>query len=346
MINRIGTARLQRGLGILLCGLLAIGLGIAGCGPHRPSGSSHSDGDTVTPQVPPAPPYRPQPLDPGIRQEALDELLNDCNDPDVYKRSNALEALSIAAPGSAQRPILAGLDDPDPGVRYTAAIAAGQLKLKPAYGPLLSKVDDNDLRVRAAVIFALHRLGDTRFSHDLEKLSEDPDARVRASTAQVLGLIGEPSATNVLTPMLTDMAASVRLQAAESLWRLGDEDGMKDLLAYTISSYPDDQMSAILALAQPGDARALPYVRGAMTTDYLEVNLTAARGMGMLGSDEGWNVAVPAAKSKEANQRSLAALAMGAIGRSDLQPYLVKLLRDQNTLVRISAATGLLQLHE
>jgi HEAT repeat protein len=340
MNNRLAVGRIYKTLGILLL----IGLGIAGCGPHRPGSGSHDDQLPASAQVSPAPAYHAHTLDPALRQEALDELLNDCHDPDVYLRSNAIEALSVSAPDSAEKPILSALDDPEPGVRYTAAVAAGQLKLKSAYGPLLAKLYDDDARVRAAVIFALHRLGDTRYSHDLEKLSQDPDARVRASTAQVLGLIGEPSAANVLIPLLSDMAPTVRLQAAESLWRLGNDEGFKDLLGYSISAYPDDQMSAILALAQPGDPRAVPYVRGGLTTDYLEVNLTAARGMGILGSDEGWNVAVPARKSKEPYLRSLAALAMGAIGRSDLQPYLAKLLRDPDTSVRISASAGLLQL--
>lgn len=64
----------------------------------------------------------------------------------------------------------------------------------------------------------------------------------------------------------------------------------------------------------------------------------------MLGSDEGWNIVVPAATSKDPRQRSLAALAMGAIGRSDLQPYLKDLVRDKEPAVRISAATAILQL--
>jgi hypothetical protein len=64
----------------------------------------------------------------------------------------------------------------------------------------------------------------------------------------------------------------------------------------------------------------------------------------MLGSDEGWNIAVPAVQSKDSRQRSLAALAMGSIGRTDLQPYLADLLKDPVASVRISAATGILQL--
>jgi len=116
-------------------------------------------------------------------------------------------------------------------------------------------------------------------------------------------------------------------------------------VAYTISAYPDDQIIALQAIAEPGDQRVIQHVRGQLDSDFPEVSLAAARALGMLGSDEGWNIAVPATRSKDPRQRSLAALAMGAIGRSDLQEYLRGLLGDPEITVRISAATAILQLH-
>jgi HEAT repeat protein len=77
---------------------------------------------------------------------------------------------------------------------------------------------------------------------------------------------------------------------------------------------------------------------------YLEVSLVAARAMGMLGSDEGYAIARDAATSKDANQRFLAALALGAIGRPDAQDDLRRLLSDPEPNVQIAAATAVLQL--
>jgi len=162
--------------------------------------------------------------------------------------------------------------------------------------------------------------------------------------AFVLGLLKEPSAAKMLGTLSADRAPSVRIQAAEALWRLGDQRGLEDLAAYAISGYPDDQIIALQALAEPGDQRVIQHIRAELTSDYPEVCLAAARGVGMLGSDEGWWVAVPAATSKDPRQRSMAAAAMGAIGRSDLQPYLKDLLSDPDAAVRISAATAILQL--
>jgi len=181
-------------------------------------------------------------------------------------------------------------------------------------------------------------------SHDLERLAASTDPHVRGTVALVLGLLKEPTATKMLGTLLADRAPSVRIQAAEALWRLGDRRGLDDLVAYAISDYPDDQIIALQALAEPGDQRVIQHIRAELTSDYTEVCLAAARGVGMLGSDEGWSVAVPAAASKDARQRSMAAIAMGAIGRSDLQGYLKNLLSDPEPTVRISAAAAILQL--
>jgi HEAT repeat protein len=148
----------------------------------------------------------------------------------------------------------------------------------------------------------------------------------------------------MLGTLLADRVPSVRIQAAEALWRLGDQRGLDDLVADAISEYADDQIIALQALAEPGDQRVMQHIRAELTSDYPEVSLAAARGVGMLGSDEGWSVAVPAAASKDPRQRSKAAMAMGAIGRSDLQPYLKNLLGDSEATVRIAAATAILQL--
>ncbi|MGA3065724.1 MAG: HEAT repeat domain-containing protein [Tepidisphaeraceae bacterium] len=325
--------------------LLALAMALAGCAKH--DAAARQGQDLPAPlEAAPAPPYQPQALDPSLRQAALDELTSECQATDPFLRSNALEALSENAPDSAPRPVLDALSDPEASVRFAACVAAGRLRIKLAYQPLLAMVEDPDLRVQAAVRFALHRLGDTRLSHQLETLAANPDPHVRACTAQVLGLLEEPSAVRVLGPMLVDKIPSVRLQAAEAMWRLGSEEGLKDLVAYSISYYPDDQVVALIALAEPRDARVLGHVQGLLTSDFPEVALAAARAAGMLDSDDGWSIAVPRASSDDPRLRALAALAMGAIGRSDLQPVLAPMLKDSVAYVRICAAAGILELHE
>ena len=102
---------------------LAAALALSGCGSHQ--AASKDTLDVPPPMEVAAPPdYKPQALDASLRQSALDELTNDCQDNNPFFRSNALEALSENAPDSASRPIMDALSDPEPSVRYAAAGAA------------------------------------------------------------------------------------------------------------------------------------------------------------------------------------------------------------------------------
>jgi HEAT repeat protein len=133
---------------------------------------------------------------------------------------------------------------------------------------------------------------------------------------------------------------------AEAMWRLGDEKGMETLVAAIVSQSPDDQIIATQGLSATNDKRMAPYFRGKLTTVYDEVNLAAARALGMVGSDEGYGVAQKGAKSSDPRHRHLAALAFGAIGRPDAQGLLSDLLSDSEPSVRLAAAMSILQLRE
>jgi HEAT repeat protein len=224
-------------------------------------------------------------------------------------------------------------------------MSIGHLRIAQAKDALLQRVNDPSVEVRIGVRYALHRLGDKRYTKDLELTARDPQWQVRAETARVLGLLNEPTAVRVLKPMLRDREESVRLQAADSLWRLGDQEGLRVLVSASASGYPDDQMIALLGLAGPRDSRVLGHLHAALTADYPQVCVVAARAMGECGSDEGYSMGAVGVKSADARQRVLAAMALGAIGRSDAQPYLATLLKDKASQdVRLSAAQAILQL--
>jgi HEAT repeat protein len=76
----------------------------------------------------------------------------------------------------------------------------------------------------------------------------------------------------------------------------------------------------------------------------IEVRLVAARALGMLGSDEGYNLAMENLASREMRTRYLAAMAVGAIARADAQGPLGGLLKDADEDVRLAAASSILQL--
>jgi HEAT repeat protein len=297
-------------------------------------------------QPPPVPPARDVPLDPSLASAARAELTEALRSKDASLRSNALEAMrNVPDDDVSRRAILKGLEDEEPIVRFSAAMAAGELRLADAKPMLLGMVDDPDPNVGIAVRFALHKLGITDYTHDLEKTARDPDPTVRGNTALALGLLGEKDAVGkILKVLRLDPNPAVRQQASEAMWRLGDPEAKDDLLALTVSNYADDQMLGYLALAGPRNPEVRKYVYSGLTSDYLEVSLAAARAMGLLGSDEGYGVAEKGAKSATAAQRFMAAMAFAAIGRTDAQPFLEKLLKDKDPKVRVAAAAAVLQL--
>jgi HEAT repeat protein len=315
---------------------------IAGCAPTQKGQPVFAPAPAPQPPLPP--PKKNVSLDPALHEEARKELFAAAESNDPVIRANAIEAMQDTLGEQATDTIVKDLDDPEPVVRFAAAMAAGKLKLHAAYSRLEQMADDHDVNIRVAVRFALHGLGDTRRSHDFETYARYPDKSVRGNVAMALGLLGEPTALRVLRPMTSDRDATVRLQAAEAMWRLGDQDGLDTLVVGTVSEYPDDQIICLLALAQPRDSRVAGHLRSKLTAEAPEVALAAARAMGMIGSDLGYVIAQKGAKSVDARQKVLAALAFGQIGRPDAQPILAPMLKDANESVRLAAATAVLQL--
>jgi HEAT repeat protein len=284
------------------------------------------------------------PINSTLRDRAKAELTKEVGSPDAITRANAIEAIQDSVGEQGKDAIINGLGDHSALVRFASSMAAGTLRLSDARPDLLALVNDPDPHVRIGVRYALHRLGDTHLSHELEKYSRDFDPHVRADTALALGLLGVPSGLRVLEPMLEDPDPDVRLQVAEAMWRLGSEEGLTNLVAGSVSSYADDQIICLLALAAPRDHRVLEHLRGRLTADYPQVALAAARGMGELGSDAGWGVARQYLIDKDPRIVVMAALAMGAIGRSDSQPLLAPLLSSPDERVRLAGATAILEL--
>jgi HEAT repeat protein len=327
--------------------ILSVAILAGGCIPVTPNQAKGRVGNTPSGNLKlpsPPPPKKLVPIDAELRQAAETEISKEFGSNDPFLRANAVEATQKTT-GAADAPrIISALTDSSPAVRFAGAMAAGSLRLEQARPRLLTMTEDADASVQVAVRFALHRLGDTRLSHDLETFAKNPNPRVRANVALALGLLEEKSALNILNVLQRDDDVIVRLQTIEAGWRLGDEDSRNKLITGTISKYPDDQIVSLLALAGPKRKEIMRYVRSQLTNDYDEVKLAAARGVGMLGEDDGMGIALKAVKSDNPRQRAMAAMALGAIGRSDGQSALKTLLRDSDPNVRLAAATAILQL--
>jgi HEAT repeat protein len=325
---------------------------LIGCGaPPKPmvTGGLKNMPQPVPP--PRVPARRDVPLDPALQQAAQARIREAFSSDDPQLRANAVEAAQLTFGPDARPIITEALRDRAAIVRFAGAMAAGKLQLRELHDELWALANDagQTLKVRIGARYALHRIGDTRLSHDLEKTAQDPNPGVRVDTALVLGLLGDPSATKILRYMINDSEADVRIQAAESMWRLGDSRGLEVLVAGSVSSFVDDRMWCLMALAVPKDQRVAKHLYGQLTDDdpkqgYAEVSLVAARALGDIGLDSGYGVALKGIASPDPRQRYLAAMAFGSIGRSDSQKPLAPLLNDSDPRVRLAAATAVLQL--
>jgi HEAT repeat protein len=347
VFGRIGIRVWNRRLSMKRAALFLIGLMAMGslwaC-QSTPSAKDQQARLTKTNDPDPPPPLVPTPIRPELQSRARAQLVAAAGSTDAVVRTNALAAMVDSMGQEAAPQFLAALDDPDPVARFAATIAAGRLKLEAAHDKLLVLAVGGDPSVNVGAIFALHQLGDYRYSHELEKTAFSPLPTVKADTAVVLGLIGDPSALPYLAILVSDPDVGVQQQAAAALWRFHDQRGLDVLSAKLISKYPDDQIFALVALAEPGDPRVRGQVRGQLSTWPPEVQLTAARALGMLHSDAGYSLGIKYATSADETERVFAAEALGAIGRSDAQSTLAKLLDDPSAQVKLAASAAIIQL--
>lgn len=327
-------------ISILICSLV-------GCASDqsKPRAAARAPKPVKMPEVPE---LLPTPIDESLQQKARAELAAAFESSNPIVKAQALEASVRTNDPELLPRAAAALRDKNSFIRFAGAMAIGDAKIKSLYREVFALRNDNNMDVQVAVRYAMHRLGDKRYSDELAKLTTHPQKSVRANAAMVLGRIGEPTATRLLLPMLNDSEASVFLTAAESLWRLGNEQGLEMLVSGTVSKFPDDQIVCVIALAQPKDSRVKENLLGKLALDqdgggYLEVQLAAARALGYIGSDAGFGVARSAAMRPDPRIKSMAAMALGDIGRPDCQATLGMLLSAPEEEVRVAAATGILK---
>jgi len=299
------------------------------------------------------------PVDGNVRRLAVEELDKLTRHADRHVRAGAVQSVADTIGVSGRRLVMNGLADKEPNVRFVAAMCAGDLRLPESGKALQAMLRDDDPSVRVAAVYGLHRLGDKRYTKYMETTVRNVDPRVRANTVLAMGRLGEPTALRILKDLRSDPDERVRLQVAKSMWLLKDEAGLTDLLSMLTASV-GDRMFAAQALAEanasnPGfnvrqHIRSLFFSNFGGTGDEqalaTDVRLAAARALGILGSDEGFGLAVQQMKSSNAGHRAMSAAVFGAIRRRDGTVRVAPLLNDADATVRIAAAAAILRIEK
>ena len=118
-----------------------------------------------------------------------------------------------------------------------------------------------DVQMRQFVAYLLGRVGDARAIEPLIDALQDENPGVRGAAANALGAIGDNAAVPYLKPLLNDTNPQLVVWAAFALTRLGS-DHFATIAESLASDDVDVRRSALLALQQLGDTRAIPYLLG------------------------------------------------------------------------------------
>jgi HEAT repeat protein len=333
------------GLGRLAGWLIAVIAMAPGCAGPAATTTSRQDGD--------------------YRREAVQHLKRAIRFPDnPVIRAQAIEAFQDMAPMDGLVWIREATRDPVPGVRFAACMGLGTLRDQVSKELLLTRVEDVDPSVRVAAIFGLHRLGDYGHSSELaDYLLNHQERMVRANAATALGRLGETKAVPLLRKADRDEEEIVRMQALEARALLQDEAAIKDLLVMTHGYAGEQQAFACMVLGQAGVVKSVDALRLRLRDGpHLETKLVAARALAMVGHADGAALSrkmlsyrppalgTKATESPEILQmriRSLAALAIGALGERSSLAALGKLLKDDgDPRVQVAVARSMLEILE
>ena len=288
-----------------------------------------------------------------LRPQALSIIEQALGDPDPQIRAKAVEV--VAATGQKQfMPKVQNLlsDDYVP-VRFLAALAVGDTEyyLAKAVAQRLFKVADENTKIAAA--YALYRLGDKQYLEPIRQAVHSSDQTIRANAVMLLGKAGDNSVLELLYWAKNDDGSEpkVRYQAAEAIAKLGDETIMPKLWTLLVSKFVENKIIGIRAMAALGTVDAKEALITKLDDDILEVRLTAAEQLAVLGDNSGEEVVLAVFEQQltagmdpagEERVMVLTALAIGRIGTPKLTHYLPKLMQSDSPVVRLAAAEAVL----
>ena len=266
--------------------------------------------------------------DPGT----VDGLLSALKDLDKTVRSPAVEALGQIDDPRARDGLFVALKDSEKWIRYAAAEALGNIALK-----------DGDLsRLRAA----LH----------------DPGERVRQGAAKALALVSRkryellsgkirkpqkaPNESSEAAPLRgNDLLDQIR--AAGSRVTAGDKQAVEKLRQALNSSSIDAQIDAIPGLVQAGqkDPELLDELKKTLTTSANPtVRLKITGELAKAKDTDALKELQQYLKSEDPVERIYAGEVLGQSGQHGVADELVAALDDTNPLVRVHAATAIIQI--
>lgn len=292
------------------------------------------------------------------REAAIDLLLHAAHEDDPLLRANAFEGLQYA-PKELQEVVELGLQDENRGVRFVAAMSlakAGLMALASSLEPLLA--DDSE-SVRAAAIYGLRTLGKPVDPTPLASMAMSNDPEVRANAYLVLGLMANPSAIPMIEASLgTSMRLAnpmrvkiTDLQAAEALVEMGRIEEIEPIRAALFAPVEQGEITILACnmLGRLQDQQARPMLMRLITAPGnqarpLEIRLAAAAALFQLDPPHEpmlAEVILTAVDDPNPWRRVQATAGLAVMPGAEAESTLIRMLQDQNPVVRTAAAASL-----
>lgn len=296
---------------------------------------------------------------------ALDQLLLAAESDLAVVSCNAIEALVKVAPRDGAPLFEKATHSDIPIVRFAGYVALGEVRHCDAMSAIRAGLDDSHPQVRLAAAFAAYRCGKSGAARLLVRgLTESEDERVRADAATLIGKLKESRTKRWLRYALELPAnrkiSRVSLAINGALARLRDEDAIRRLVLYSRGTTAE-RAEALLILATLDHARVredLLFALAGPEEEYLEARLIAARGLGKLGYDDGFELALRMATYTDPNPqptredpdrtfpvRSLAIHALAEIGDERALPVLRQLAANsEDPRLQVAASYAICQI--
>jgi len=276
-------------------------------------------------------------------------------------RVEAVEAYQLLGHQDDRPWLRSALLDEHPGVRFAACVAVGLQRDEAARTALGKCLEQKDPGVRVGALFALHAMGDDKRTGELTYyLLKHPDVTARRNAALVLGQFPEPGVVKMLARAMRDPDPGVQLLALEGMARHKNKEAIQQLQLLANSGVGSEEVLAVDALAQAQDAELADFFRYKMrTASHLETQLAAAKGLGLLGINEGLELGLRSlqytrATSSEANDppqerlmrvKQLGCAVLEAIGDPSTLDALERTMKqDPDPRVQVAAAKAMLQI--